>query len=407
MRIKKCRICSGKSLSSLFSLGKLNFTGKFTKNLKINVPKAEVALVMCSNCKLVQLNQNFNPNYLYGKDYGYRTGINSTMTNHVKNLVKTLTNKLKFKKGDAVLDIASNDGTLLNFYNRKIYTVGIDPLINKFKSQYKSINAKVPDFFSYKSLINKKINKSFKAITALSMFYDLPNPNQFLLDIKKILATDGIFILEQVDLLSIVKEQLFDTICHEHLEYYSSKIIIEIAKNNHLRVFDLKKNDINGGSITYYICHENAKFKTNLKKITSIVKEESRLKLEKINTYKKLEKNIIKQKIKLISLIKKIIKDGKIIHGYGASTKGNVLLQYFKITNKFIKYIADRNPKKSGFYTPGTKIKIITEEKSRKIKPDYYLVLPWHFKKEILQREKRIMKDGTKLIFPLPKLEIR
>ena len=407
MRIKKCRICSGKSLSNLFSLGKLNFTGKFTKNLKTNVPKAEVALVMCSNCKLVQLNQNFNPNYLYGKDYGYRTGINSTMTNHVKNLVKTLTNKLKFKKGDAVLDIASNDGTLLNFYNRKIYTVGIDPLINKFKSQYKSINAKVPDFFSYKSLINKKINKSFKAITALSMFYDLPNPNQFLLDIKKILATDGIFILEQVDLLSIVKEQLFDTICHEHLEYYSSKIIIEIAKNNHLRVFDLKKNDINGGSITYYICHKNAKFKTNLKKITSIVKEENRLKLEKINTYKKLEKNIIKQKIKLISLIKKIIKDGKIIHGYGASTKGNVLLQYFKITNKFIKYIADRNPKKSGFYTPGTKIKIITEEKSRKIKPDYYLVLPWHFKKEILQREKRIMKDGTKLIFPLPKLEIR
>ena len=407
MRIKKCRICSGKGLSNLFSLGKLNFTGKFTKNLKTNVPKAEVALVMCSNCKLVQLNQNFNPNYLYGKDYGYRTGINSTMTNHVKNLVKTLTNKLKFKKGDAVLDIASNDGTLLNFYNRKIYTVGIDPLINKFKSQYKSINAKVPDFFSYKSLINKKINKSFKAITALSMFYDLPNPNQFLLDIKKILATDGIFILEQVDLLSIVKEQLFDTICHEHLEYYSSKIIIEIAKNNHLRVFDLKKNDINGGSITYYICHKNAKFKTNLKKITSIVKEESRLKLEKINTYKKLEKNIIKQKIKLISLIKKIIKDGKIIHGYGASTKGNVLLQYFKITNKFIKYIADRNPKKSGFYTPGTKIKIITEEKSRKIKPDYYLVLPWHFKKEILQREKRIMKSGTKLIFPLPKLEVK
>jgi len=407
MRIKKCRICSGKGLSNLFSLGKLNFTGKFTKNLKTNVPKAEVALVMCSNCKLVQLNQNFNPNYLYGKDYGYRTGINSTMTNHVKNLVKTLTNKLKFKKGDAVLDIASNDGTLLNFYNRKIYTVGIDPLINKFKSQYKSINAKVPDFFSYKSLINKKINKSFKAITALSMFYDLPNPNQFLLDIKKILATDGIFILEQVDLLSIVKEQLFDTICHEHLEYYSSKIIIEIAKNNHLRVFDLKKNDINGGSITYYICHKNAKFKTNLKKITSIVKEENRLKLEKINTYKKLEKNIIKQKIKLISLIKKIIKDGKIIHGYGASTKGNVLLQYFKITNKFIKYIADRNPKKSGFYTPGTKIKIITEEKSRKIKPDYYLVLPWHFKKEILQREKRIMKSGTKLIFPLPKLEVK
>ena len=239
------------------------------------------------------------------------------------------------------------------------------------------------------------------------MFYDLEDPSKFIKDAAESLDDDGIFVAQLMCSQSMFKMNDLGNICHEHLEYYSSKIIIEIAKNNHLRVFDLKKNDINGGSITYYICHENAKFKTNLKKINNIVKEENRLKLEKINTYKKLEKNIIQQKIKLISLIKKIIKDGKIIHGYGASTKGNVLLQYFKITNKFIKYIADRNPKKSGFYTPGTKIKIITEEKSRKIKPDYYLVLPWHFKKEILQREKRIMKSGTKLIFPLPKLEVK
>ena len=407
MKIKKCRICSSKKLSYLFSLGNLSFTGKFTKHFKTTIPKAEITLVMCSSCKLVQLNQNFNLNYLYGKDYGYRTGINSTMTNHVKNIVKILTKKLNFKKNDAVLDIASNDGTLLNFYNKNLYTVGVDPLINKYKSKYKFINSKIPNFFSHKSLIDRKIHKNFKAITALSVFYDLPDPNLFLMDIKKILRQDGIFILEHTDLLSIVKEQLFDTICHEHLEYYSSKIIIKIAKNNHLRVFDLKKNNINGGSITYFICHNNAKFKTNSKKINHIVKEENKFKLEKIITYKKFEKNIIKQKTKLFSLIKKVIKEKKSIHGYGASTKGNVLLQYFKITNKFIDFIADRNPKKSGFYTPGTKIKIITEEKSRKIKPDYYLVLPWHFKKEILIREREIMKKGTKLIFPLPKLEIK
>jgi len=237
------------------------------------------------------------------------------------------------------------------------------------------------------------------------MFYDLPDPNKFLKDIKKVLHADGVFILEHADLLSIIKNCQFDTICHEHLEYYSSKIITDLMKKHKLKMFDIKLNDINGGSKRYFICHEEAKYKYN-NKVNKILKEEIKFKLDKVKTFINFFKLINTQKTKLTKLIKKINYNKKSIHGLGASTKGNVLLQYFNISNKQIKYISDRNPQKYNTYTPGTKIKIISEKLSRKIQPDYYLVLPWHFKTEILKRESLIRKSGTKFIFPLPKMKI-
>jgi hypothetical protein len=237
------------------------------------------------------------------------------------------------------------------------------------------------------------------------MFYDLPDPNKFLKDIKKVLHADGVFILEHADLLSIIKNCQFDTIYHEHLEYYSSKIITDLMRKHKLKMFDIKLNDINGGSKRYFICHEEAKYKYN-NKVNKILKEEIKFKLDKVKTFINFFKLINTQKTKLTKLIKKINYNKKSIHGLGASTKGNVLLQYFNISNKQIKYISDRNPQKYNTYTPGTKIKIISEKLSRKIQPDYYLVLPWHFKTEILKRESLIRKSGTKFIFPLPKMKI-
>jgi len=238
------------------------------------------------------------------------------------------------------------------------------------------------------------------------MFYDLKNPHSFVKDIVKILHKDGIFILEHADLLSIIKNCLFDTICHEHLEYYSSKIIIDLMKVNKLRVFNIKPNATNGGSMRYFICHDSSKFKNNQKIISSILNQEKKYKLNSVNTYYKFFKKINLIKKKLNNLLKTIKNKNLTIHGYGASTKGNVLLQYFGLTNKFIHYIADRNPQKFNSYTPGTKIKIISEDSSRKMKPGYYLVLPWHFKNEILKRESKIRRKGTKFIFPLPELKI-
>ena len=391
---------------NLFSLGKLSFTGKFAKNKSDNIPKREVTIVMCNKCKLIQLNQNFSSKFLYSNDYGYRTGINRTMSEHVKNLVKFSTKKMRLKKNDAVLDIASNDGTLLNYYNKQIIRVGIDPILNKYKKCYKKIDFKVNDFFSYQALKNKKIKIKFKVITALSMFYDLKNPNKFLNDVQKILDKNGIFVLEYADLLSLLKYNLFDSICHEHLEYYSSTIILSLMKKNGLRVFDVQKNNVNGGSTRYYISHNKSKFRTNLKSLNKLIKEEKKYKLDSVQTFKNFEKNLIKKKKTMMNFIIKQKKQNKIIHGYGASTKGNVLLQYFNITNKHIDLIADRNPQKFNKFTPGTKIKITSENYSRNKKPDYYLVLPWHFKNEIIKREKKTRIQGTKLIFPLPNLKI-
>ena len=406
MKIKNCRICNSQTFEDLFTLGKLAFTGKFAKQNNFRIPNAPLNLVMCKKCKLVQLDSNFNPRYLYSEDYGYRTGINKTMTNHVKEIVIVANKIVKLKKNDKVLDIASNDATLLSYYKKNLIRVGIDPLINKYKNFYKNIDFKISEFFSYHALKKKKINFKFKVISALSMFYDLKNPGLFLKNVKKSLDIDGIFILEHADLLSIVKNCLFDTICHEHLEYYSSKIIISLMEKNSLRVFDIRSNDINGGSMCYFICHHAAKFKSNKKKIEKILKIEKKFKLENKKTFKNFFLRINDVGKKLNNLINSINFKKQKIHGYGASTKGNVLLQYFKISNKSIEFVSDRNPLKIGLYTPGTKIKIISEENSRKMRPDYYLVLPWHFKNEILKREKKMRLNGTKFIFPLPNLEV-
>tara|TARA_B100001027_G_C16215717_1_gene307353 strand:+ start:25 stop:1005 length:981 start_codon:yes stop_codon:yes gene_type:complete len=323
----------------------------------------------------------------------------------MKKICNQLKKKANLKKGDAVLDIASNDGTLLNLYNKKIFTVGIDPTIKKYKKYYSKINIYISDFFSFEK-VRKYTKRNFKIISALSVFYDTKNPNIFLNDAYKLLDQNGILLLEQADLYSIIKLKMFDTICHEHLEYYSHDVIFKLAKKNNLKVFDMLSNDINGGSTQYFLCKKNSKYKVNQKVINSFLYKEKKLKLTNIQTYKFFFRNIELVSNNLRNLLLRLKKKNKTIHGYGASTKGNVLLQYFKIGKNFIDCIADRNPMKNGKFTPGTKIKIVSEAVSRKLKPDYYLVLPWHFKNEILKRERKIIKNGTKFIFPLPKIKV-
>ena len=405
MKIKTCINCKKKNLKEIFSLGKLCFSGRFAKSYKENIPSEKLNVIFCKNCKLVQLDRSFDPNYLYGDGYGYRTGINKTMTDHVNYTSKQAAKLVNLNKYDCVLDIASNDGTLLNFYPSNIIKVGIDPLVNKYKKFYKKINYKISNFFNINDIKKLRLKKKFKIITALSVFYDLRNPNKFLKEVKKVLDNDGVFILEHADLYSILKNNIFDTICHEHLTYYSSTVIINMIKKNGLRVFNHEFNDINGGSSRYYICHINSKYKSN-KSIKNIINKEYKYQLDQPKTLKNFFEKIKNLNSKLIKIIKKIKGNNKIIHGYGASTKGNILLQFCKIGNKEIDFIADRNKLKFNLFTPGTKIEIISEKESRSVKPNYYLVLPWHFKKEILKRERKIRKKGVKFIFPLPKIKI-
>lgn len=406
-KINKCRNCKKNKLENLFNLGNLSYSGKFPQDIRVNVPKVRIALVKCKYCHLVQLDRNFNPKYLYGEDYGYRSGINKTMSNHLKNTALFLSKKANIRKGDYALDIASNDGTLLNSYNNGVIKVGVDPLIYKFKDFYKKINFSINSFFSYKEIEKSRIKSKFKIITALSVFYDLKDPNKFMSDISKIIdKTKGIFLLEHTDLYSILKNNLFDTICHEHLEYYSTEVIIDMALRNNLRVFSVSENDINGGSKRFLICHKNADYQINTKLLNKYINLENKLGIKKKGCYKLFFNKIIRLRNNLNKVISNLKRANKTIHGYGASTKGNILLQFYNLNKKQIPLIADRNSKKNNCYTPGTKIKIISEEISRSLKPDYYLVLPWHFKKEILLRERKIIKSGTRFIFPLPKITI-
>ena len=403
-----CRNCNNYKFDNLFSLGNLFYTGKFPSEKKQKIPKGKISLVKCESCQLVQLDRKFNPKYLYNKDYGYRSGINKTMKNHLTSITKKLTKLVKLKKNDFVLDIASNDATLLNSYKTYgIKKIGIDPILNKFKKFYKKIDYKIANFFTLEVIQKKKIKNKFKIITACAVFYDIDKPNKFLKDVSQLIDQDeGVFYLEFQDLLSIIKNNLFDTICHEHLEYYSLKVAKNMIEKNNLKIIDIYKNDINGGSLGIFISHVNSKFKTINKNVNKILVEEKKFKLNEVKTYVSFYNKINNIKKKLLKILIKIKKNNKTIHGYGASTKGNVLLQYFDINHNLIDYVADRNPAKNNHYTPGTKIKIITEEKSRKHKPDFYLVLPWHFKKEILIREKKIIKNGTKFIFPLPNIQV-
>ena len=404
MQIKNCRNCLSNKINKVFSLGNIYFTGKFLRN-NTNPRKGPIRVVMCKSCELVQLGNNFDIKYLYGPDYGYQTGINATMTEHVKKVARVLSKKTKIKRNEMALDIASNDGTLLNFYSKNITTFGMDPLVKKFESNYKKIDYKISDFFSAIK-IKKITRKKFKIITALSVFYDLLNPNKFLNDVNEILDDSGIFLLEFADLASIIKFNMFDTFCHEHLEYYSLKVISKMCKKNDLRIFDIKANSINGGSIQLFICKKTANYKNNNTPINRAFSFERKLKLHKKETYIKFFKKIKKIKKQTFNFIQKAKNKNKTIHCYGASTKGNVLLQYFKLNNKMISHVAERNPKKYNLYTPGSRIQIISESQSRKMLPDYYLVLPWHFKKEILIREKKTIKNGSKFIFPLPKFTV-
>ena len=406
-KITKCRACKSDKIKKVLNLGDQAFTGKFPTSKNKNIGKSPLSISLCLKCKFVQLSHNFSSSYLYDEEYGYESGINSTMKNHLSKITLKVRKLKKLTKTSIVIDIASNDGTLLNSYNKDVVKVGIDPILKRFKKKYKKINYKVADFFSYKNFKKLNLKKKADVITAFAVFYDIENPNKFLSDIKKCLDTKGIFIIEQSNLAHMIRLNSFDTICQEHLGYYSTSVVNKLLKKNKLKIFDHEYNKSNGGSSRYYIAHkENKQILINKKNINKALNYEKKFKLDKINTYLKFAKEI--QKIKKIcnTKIQSILNLKQKIHGYGASTKGNVILQYFNINNKQIEFISDRNPFKNNRYTPGTKIKIISEKKSRNLRPNYYFVLPWHFKKEILKREIKIRKKNTKFIFPLPKFKI-
>ncbi len=406
MKIKNCRACGSKNIKKAFSLNNQFLTGIFPKSKKDKISKGRLDLVFCQKCTLLQLNHSFDANEMYGNNYGYMSSLNSSMADHFKNKIPYFKKYINLQKNDLVIDIGSNDGTFLSFFNKKLNLVGVDPTISKFKKYYKKHIRLVPDFFSYEKVAKEVHKKKAKLITSIAMFYDLENPIKFASDIYKTLSDDGIWHLEQSYLPSMIKNFSYDTICHEHIEYYSLKSIKYIIEKANLKILDVKFNNINGGSFSLTVAKKNSQLMPNKNIINWLLYREKLFAIDKLETYKKFFIEINKNKKLLKNLLINLKKDKKKVAGYGASTKGNVILQYCNINSKLIENIYEVNKFKFNRYTPGTNIKIISEKKIREKKPDYLLVLPWHFKDFILNKEKKYLSNGGKLIFPLPEIEI-
>ena len=389
-------------MNKVFSLGKQTLTGIFPPKKNMKITKGDLSMVLCKKCKLLQLEHNFDSNEMYGDNYGYMSSLNKSMEFHLRIKAINLIEKYQLKHKNAILDIGSNDGTFLSFFNNKFKLYGCDPTISKFKNLYRKDIIKLPFFFSEDHFKDKKFN----LITSIAMFYDLPNPLDFAQQIYNILHDQGIWHIELSYMPLMIKNTSYDTICHEHLEYYSLASLKYLLDSANLKIVNLAFNQVNGGSIELDIAKKKSKFK-ECKHLINWVLER-----EKLNNYNEPEKQklFFKECKNHKHLLKKLLltlkKQNKKILGYGASTKGNVLLQYCNINSNIISHIAEINSFKFNKYTPGTNIKIISENEAKKKKPDFYLVLPWHFKEHIIKREKKFLKNGGKLIFPLPDIEI-
>lgn len=405
MRIKNCRVCDS-VLTELLSLGEMNFSGIFPANPYDVTPKGELKLMLCSTCSLVQLSENFPSDVLYGQEYGYRSGLNDSMVTHIKKIVNRVLSKVPMSEGDIFLDIGSNDGTLLNSINeRHVRKIGIDPTILKFADFYDRDIEKIPDFFSFQNYMNLAEQKA-KIITSIAMFYDLERPVEFVSGIRDVLANDGIWYLEQSYLPSMVERNAYDTICHEHIEYYSLTSIKFLLDLVDLKIIDLELNNSNGGSIGLYVTHKtNNSIKTS-SYVEWLNEYEKSLRINSPEYFQDFKINIEKHPGDLSRLINLIKQDGGKILGIGASTKGSILAQHCKLTSKQIPKIGEINDFKYGKYMGGTDIPIVNELEVLREKPDYILVFPWHFHENLKSRFSNYLQDGGKLILPLPKIEV-
>jgi hypothetical protein len=406
-KIKSCRICGDSGLSLLLNLGSLSLTGVFL-NPGENDLKAELALAKCTNCNLVQLMHSYPSNLLYGSSYGYESHLNSSMVKHLDAKAIILQKKYLKKENAIIVDIASNDGTLLSAYSGEKFTlIGIDPLMNVVSDRYPKSALKIQDFFSAKSYWDKN-SLPADLVTSLSVIYDLENPLEFAKDVWQILSDGGIWHLEQSYLPSMVESTSYDTICHEHLLYLSLHDLKFLLEESGFSLIDATLNSINGGSIAITAKKTSVHIAPD-PNIDFILNREIEMGLTNGKMMDEFVKKSFLHKKNLFDLISTYKNAGFEIFGLGASTKGNVLLQWAGLDSTIVKAIGEINPKKFNKVTPGTKIPIVAEKQVLDVdfnSKRLSLVLPWHFKPVIIERAETYLSNGGKLLFPLPAIEV-
>ncbi len=414
IRRTSCRVCGSTSLRPAIDLGEQYLQGSFVKEGKELPPleKIPCELVCCDPqtdphaCGLLQMRHSVPPEVLYSA-YWYRSGTNNTMRSHLKGIADEL-GTLLAKTNGAVLDIGCNDGTLLKSYPEAFDKYGVDPSDVAQEAADAGLKV-VQDVFPSQGLSDVLAGQRFDIITSIAMFYDLEDPVAFCRNINIYLADDGIWCFEMSYMPRMLELNSYDTICHEHLEYYSLGVIENILERAGLQLFDVGFNEINGGSIRCFATHADSdRFSSpeRLRVIQAVREREHELALDTDGPYAAFRQRIEHCRDELRSLLLDLRRQGKRIHIYGASTKGNTILQYCSIDGSIIECAAERNPEKFGARTLGTNIRIVSEAESRALQPDYYLVLPWHFRTEFLEREKGMLDKGVGFIFPLPEVEV-
>ena len=409
----KCRIANDE-LVEVLSLGELYVSDFLAEGEEYQTGKSEMKLMLSKESGLLQLENIVDPDLMYGK-YWYHSGGNSTMIKELQDVVESVVNSVPCNEGDIFLDIACNDGTLFKSVPDKFTTIGIDPCDDTFANESrKHASCIIQDYFS-PEVYWKSCKKKAKIITTIAMFYDLDDPISFLKGIDEIMDDEGIFVIQLSYTPLMLKQLAFDNICHEHVCFYSLSSMRYMLDKVGFEIVDCILNDVNGGSFRVYMRKKTATtelFKTapfrdvaNYR-VNSILAYEDKLNLNDEKIYKEFFEDICKLKDETVSFIKKEKEKGKTIWGYGASTKGNTLLQWFGLDDSLIDGIAERNPRKYGLKTIGTNIPIYSEGEMRKANPDYLLILPWHFIHEFCNREKDYLNRGGKFIVPCPKFEI-
>ena len=404
-RIIQCRICGSSPLELVIDLGRQALTGIFPRSQQFdNFPSGPLRLVQCvssDGCGLVQLEHSFDPKLLYGENYGYRSGLNASMVTHLREKVSEVSQRVILRGGDVVIDIGSNDGTTLGFYSPNLTRIGIDPTANKFREHYPPATTVVSDFFSASTALSASKGKQAKIVTSFSMMYDLENPQLFVNEVAEVLAPNGVWMFEQSYLPLMLERTAFDTICHEHLEYYGMRQIDWLLARSGLEAVDVELNDINGGSFAVTAAHKGAF--SIASSVEQVRARERALWNNARVAFPNFAAAIHQTSDNLRAFVRTQLTSGKTIAALGASTKGNVLLQFAGFTAADIGVDGDVNPDKYGCVTPGSWIPIVSQEEALEESFDFYIVLPWHFRDFFLNSR---TFSGRRLVFPLPRLEI-
>jgi C-methyltransferase C-terminal domain/Putative zinc binding domain/Methyltransferase domain len=412
--LQRCKICGSRDLTDVIHIAPQFLSPTFTRNndeegelARIRVP---LTMTLCdrsrnpAGCGLLQLREEVEADLLYRR-YFYRSATSETMRNDLRDVVEDIRGRLDLKPDDIVVDIGANDCTTLAFYPDHLRRVGFEPARNIDWSAVDRSITIINDYFSARPFEQHFPGAKAKAVGCNAMFYDLSDPNSFVADVKAILAPDGIWCIQLSYLPLMLTNMNFYDICHEHLSYYSLDALIKVMERNGLAVFDASTNAVNGGSLRAFVAHADNKrvlTEAGQRNLEALLAAERSLKLDRAQTYRDYFKKIEGLASRVNKYLEEEIRDGGKVFGLGASTKGNVLLQLFGITKERMPYISERNPEKVGLRTLGTDFELISEERARDLRPSSMVVLPWYFKKEIVAREEDYLRQGGKLLFPMP-----